>query len=125
LLEETKLLGVSIVRKKGIERMSAGVSSQTSDQRSRRKEDLGLAISDNGRIAKITKRRGVFLAQSVSERVELSDPGDKRELSAVLRSDQMRQLFQQLSMMFNANTTKSSGIISNLSQKDIKYKLDT
>jgi hypothetical protein len=60
LLEEIKLLGVSIVRKKGIKRMSASVSTQTSDQRGQRKEDLGLAIGDRGKIVKITKRIGVF-----------------------------------------------------------------
>jgi hypothetical protein len=62
------------------------------------------------------EKRGFFGVEWVGT-VELSNPGYKREPSVVLSNDQMRQLFQQLSVMFNANTTKSSGIISNLSRK--------
>jgi hypothetical protein len=56
------------------------------------------------------------MAQNGFERGESHNLTEKTEPSAP-SLDQMRQIYQQLSVLFTPNATKSSGIISNLSKK--------
>jgi hypothetical protein len=84
--------------------MSAGAFTQTSDQGATSKnKGLGESIRGRGRDARITMRREK--REGFSVLAGSSEAGCEFNTSGIIL-DQMRQIYQQLSVMFQPNTHK-------------------